>query len=133
MPNALRTAVPAGDWRSLKFIASVPIVGIKDGEATGVSYLYNVNDTIGAALESGAVGDSVVLIYQAEKILVPKKAVAMGLGQRVWWDPAVRDVTNVKANGLLWIGVVTENAAAADAVVEIDLHGNHAILGVDLT
>jgi len=133
MPNALRTAVPAGDWRSLKFVASVPIVGIKDGIDTGVSYLYNVNDTIGLALESAAVGDSCVLIYHAEKVLVPKKAVAMGLGQRVWWDPVVRDVTSVKANGLFWIGIVTEDAAAADDRVEIDLHGDHAILGVDLT
>jgi len=133
MPNALRTAVPAGDWRSLKFIASVPIVGIKDGIDTGVSYLYNVNDTVGAALESGAIGDSVVLIYHAEKILVPKKAVAMGLGQRVWWDPAVRDVTVNQAANFFLIGIVTENAAAADDYVEIDLHGDHRILGADLT
>jgi len=133
MPNALRTATPMGDWRTLRFTATVAIVGIKDGEATGVSYLYNVNNTFGAALESAAIGNDAVLIYHAEKILVPKAAVAFGLGQRVWFDVATRLVTSVADNAHFWIGIATENAGAGDDYVEIDLHGNHAILGVDLT
>lgn len=136
MPNAFRTATPMGDWRTLKAIASVLIVGVKDGEKNGVSYLYNVNDTIGVALESAAIGEAFVLAYHVEKVMVPKTVGVgedFGLGERVWWNPVTRLVTVVKNNAYWLVGIATENAGENDAYVEIDLYGGHAILGADLT
>ena len=135
MPFALRTATPMGDWRSLKATASVNLVGIKDGEATGVSYLYNVNDTVGAVLESANAGSQFVLIYHAEKIIVPKKTGQgedFGLGERVYWDPVARTVTPTQAKTYYLIGIATENAGTTDAYVEIDLDGAGAILGDEI-
>lgn len=135
MPSRLRTATPMGDWRTLKFTASVDVVGIKDGEAAGTSYLYNVNDTLGAVLESAKTGSEAVLIYHAEKILVPKKigqGEDFGLGERVWWDPVARTVTPTQAKTYWLVGIATENAGTTDTYVEIDLDGAAAILGDEI-
>jgi len=74
MPNALRTATPMGDWRTFKFICedSLGQDGIKDAQEDGDPYLYLINDTVGALLETIAFGEEGVLIYHAEKIMVMK-------------------------------------------------------------
>ena len=131
MPDALRTATPMGDWRSFKFTVtdSEGVLGIKDARLDGESYLYLVEDTVGAALESGDLGDEVVLIYHAEKIMVPKMTESSDVflpGQRVYWDPTTRLVTPTFDSGYYWIGIATEPAVADDAYVEIDLKGDHA-------
>ena len=131
MPNALRTATPMGDWRSFKFtcLTSGGQLGIKDSWAAGEPWLYLVGDTVGALLESADVGDEGVLVYHAEKILVVKgidSADVFGVGDRVYWDPASRLVHPTYDSGHFWIGIATEPAAASEALVEIDLNGNHA-------
>ncbi len=136
MPNALRTATPMGDWRSFKFTAEVT-AGL-EGIATAVaddaagarhSYVYLVNDTVGAVLEDADFGDEAVLIYHAEKILVPKMIATADVfapGDRVYWDPTTRLATPTYDSGYYWIGIATEAAAASDLRVEIDLKGDHA-------
>lgn len=130
MPDALRTATPMGDWRSFKFTAETPgVYGIKEGIAAGESYLYLINDTVGAVLESAADGEEAVLIYHAEKIMVPKdneKSDVFEPGMRVYWDPVSRLVYPEWSSSYLWIGIATEPAAADDDRVEIDLKGDHA-------
>jgi hypothetical protein len=125
-----------GDWRSFKFTVdtSAGVVGILDAlktDAVGarVSFLYLVEDTVGAVLESADVGDEAVLIYHAEKIMVPKAITSTDVflpGDRVYWDPATRIVTPAYDSGYYWIGIATEPADADDRYVEIDLKGDHA-------
>ena len=132
---AIRTATPMGDWRSFKFtVESGGVVGIKDAlldDAVGarVSFLYLVQETVGAALESADAGDQAVLIYHAEKIMVPKMLESTDIflpGDRVYWDPTTRLVTPTYNSGYYWIGIATEPADADERYVEIDLKGDHA-------
>ena len=128
---ALRTATPMGDWRSFKVTVDISAgyTGILDGIDAGTSYMYLVNDTVGCALESADFGDECVLIYHAEKIMVPKKTEStdvFAVGERVYWDPTTRTVTPDYDSGYYWIGIATEPAVAADLYVEIDLKGDRA-------
>jgi predicted RecA/RadA family phage recombinase len=109
--------------------------GIKtaaDNDAVGArrSPLYLIEDTVGAVLEDTDFGEEAVLIYHAEKILVPKELDSLDVflpGDRVYWDPATRLVTTaIATGGYYWIGIATEPAGAADLRVEIDLCGNKA-------
>lgn len=136
MPDALRTATPMADWRSFKFTCDQTggMEGIKDAQADDAvgdrhSYLYRVGDTVGALLETIDFGDEGVLVYHAEKIMVPKMIESTDVflpGNRVYWDPATRLVTPTYAATYFWIGIATEPAVAADLRVEIDLNGNKA-------
>lgn len=123
------------NYRSFRFThdSSIPL---NHGE------LYLLNDTVGMIfvankldpttgcqvtldVEEGEVG---VLIYQAEKIRVPKAAgLIINEGQAIYWDgiPA-NGVTNVWATGLYWIGICIEPSPAAHTRVLIDLLGNKA-------
>lgn len=132
---AIRTATPMGDWRSFKFTAeSGGVIGIKDAAdadvlGARVSFLYLVQDTVGAALESADAGDEAVLIYHAEKLLVPKMTESTDIflpGDRVYWDPTTRLVTPDYDSGYYWIGMATEPADADDLYVEIDHKGDRA-------
>jgi len=133
---ALRTATPMGDWRSFKFTVDVSggVKGIKDAleaDAPGarVSFLYLVEDTVVAVLESAANGEEAVGIYHAEKIMVPKMTQTADVflpGDRVYWDPTTRLVTPTYNSGFYWIGIATEPADASDRYVEIDLKGDRA-------
>ena len=131
MPDALRTATPMGDWRSFKFTVEEKsgMYGIKDALHEDESYLYLVEDTVGAVLESADFGDEAILIYHAEKIMVPKdteSSVVFAVGQRVYWDPVTRLVYPAFDSAYYWIGICTEPAVAGDTRVEIDLKGDHA-------
>ena len=130
---ALRTATPMGDWRSFKFTVDVSagVVGINDAlltDAVGarVSFLYLVQDTVLAVLESADVGDEAVGIYHAEKIMVPKAIESTDVflpGMLVFWDPATRIVSPAGNSGTYLIGIATEPADADERYVEIDLDG----------
>ena len=125
-----------GDWRTFKFTVDVSagVVGVKDAiltDAVGarVSALYQVEDTVGEVLENADFGEEAVLIYHAEKILVPKMITSTDIflpGDRVYWDPTTRLVTPDYDAGYFWIGIATEPAAADERYVEIDLKGDHA-------
>src|SRR4030042_4943845 len=130
MPDALRTATPMGDWRTLKFICdlSAGMDGIKDAadhDAAGArrSPLSLIEDTVGAVLEAADFGDEAVLIYHAEKILVQKMIESTDIflpGDRVYWDPTTRLVTPEVVSGYYWIGIATQPADADALRVEID-------------
>lgn len=133
MPNLLRTATPNGDWRSFNFTntyESPSMRGAKDAWAAGFSWLYQVQDTVGALIETTLFGDEGVLIYQAEKIIVPKKTGSGEVflpGDRVYWDAGGDAFVTPRYNaGYWWIGIATEPASASDTIVEIDLCGNKA-------
>ena len=132
----LRTATPPGDWRSLKFTVDISagvrgMLDVANDFIAGVytSFLYLVEDTVGAVLESADFGDEAVLMYHAEKIMVPKMVGSTEIflpGMRVYWDPVTRFVTPNYDSGYYWIGIATEPSGANDRGVEIDLDGNHA-------
>ena len=127
MPNALRTATPMADWRTFKFTSHGAKDGIKDASAAGTSFLYMIEDTVGVLLETVADHDEGVLLYHAEKIMVPKLANSVfEVGMRVYYDRVARTVTPWADSADLWIGIATEPAVAADEYVEIDLCGNKA-------
>ena len=133
MPNALRTATPMADWRTFKFTSDGDKNGIKDANAADESYLYLIEDTVGALLETTLDGEEGVLCYHAEKILVRKIAgTHFHVGERVYFDQTSRNVTPTYDSADLWIGIATEAAAVADEFVEIDLNGNHAEIEVVL-
>ena len=125
-----------GDWRTFKFTVDISagVVGVKDAILTDVvvarvSALYLVGDTVGEALENADFGEEAVLIYHAEKILVPKMITSTDIflpGDRVYWDPTTRLVSPDYDSGYYWIGIATEPADADDLYVEIDLKGDHA-------
>jgi hypothetical protein len=126
-----------GDWRSFKFICedSFGMNGIKDAQLAGDPYLYLVNDTVGALLETIDFGEEGVLIYHAEKIMVMKDSgggESFDPGDRVYWDPATQLVTPTYDSGYFWIGIATEPAGETDDFVEIDLKGDHAEVEVVL-
>lgn len=131
MPNLLRTATPMGDWRSFKFTCeeTAGLLGAKNAWAAGTSWLYLIGDTVGALLEDVDLGDEGVLIYHAEKIIVPKLTDSLDVflpGDIVYWDPASRCVTAVAETAHLIIGIATEPAGQTDQTMEIDLFGEAA-------
>lgn len=140
MPDALRTAVPCADWRSFEFTCDVSggMDGIKDALAADivgarVPYLYQVNDTVGAVLESLDFGENGVLIYHAEKILLQKDVAtgsAFAVGDRVYFDPATRLVYNAQASGFLWIAICVRVADDDDLRVLCDLKGDKATVAI---
>lgn len=137
MSLKFRTATPMGDWRSLK-ATCVNSAGHHDGD------LVLIQDTVGLVLVSippldaqGCVkdppvqlGDEFVLAYHIEKVLVDKAPSIFCLkGQKVYWSGVDGDpVTNVDTSGYYWIGIFTEDGAASDREVEIDLKGDKATL-----
>lgn len=136
MPDALRTATPMADWRSFRFTCdeSGGMEGIKDALAADVlgdrhSYLYQVQDAVGAVEESVDVGDEGVIFYAAEKIMLPKMTESTDFflpGDRVYWDPVTRLVTPTYNSAYFWIAMATEPADADDLRVECDLFGHQA-------
>ena len=72
-------------------------------------------------------GEEAIGIYSCEDIQLPKLAgVAIAPGEAVYWSGvAGTGVTNVWQSGWLQIGRCKEDAAAGDATVLCDLHGDH--------
>jgi predicted RecA/RadA family phage recombinase len=132
----LRTATPQGDWRSFKFTCDVSagVVGTMDmvtdnTAAARVTNMYLVNDTVGCVLEAADYGDEAVLIYHAEKIVVPKDTDSTDVflpGDRVYWDPATRLCKATYDSADYWIGIAVAAADADVMYVMIDLKGDHA-------
>lgn len=128
MSNIMLCASPPEDWRSFKFtcVDSGGWYGGKNAYRAGQPWLYLVGDTVGYLREDAEFGDEGVLIYHVEKILVAKVTDAQGafgVGDVVYWDPTSRLATNGPASTHYRIGIATEPALAADALVEIDLDG----------
>jgi predicted RecA/RadA family phage recombinase len=126
-----------GDWRSFKFTCEETDgwLGANSAWAAGESWLFLVEDTVGVLIEDTDFGDEGVLIYHAEKVIVPKMTESTDIflpGDRVYWDPATRLVTPTYDSAYYWIGIATEPAGATEETVEIDLKGDHAEVEVVL-
>ena len=133
--QTLRTATPMADWRSFKFTHAIP--GLTMTEAL----IYQVQDTVGVLIldiqystagckEAKTIeeGDEGVLIYHAEKILLPKIACAFSPGDVVYWTGVQGGfVTNVYSSGAIWIGICVQAAVAGDTYVKTDMKGEVAL------
>ena len=116
----LRTAVPSGNWASIKVAA--PAGGAVEGA------MNKVQDTVGMYMQAETVGVDVAFLYRAEKIMLPK-VVGTGLtftaGQKVYYDATEKKVTPT-AGSNLWVGIAREDATATATEVEVDFMGNKA-------
>ena len=139
MAQFLRTCTPEGDWRSLKF-TNPDTVAWLDGQ------IYMIQDTAGVVLVPYAYtadgcadildvdpGDDGVMIYHAEKIMLPKLHGSGGstwvVGQKAYWSGVGGDpVTPTYQSGYYWIAVCVEAAGIDDERVKCDLKGDKASL-----
>lgn len=106
-------------WASMVVIA--PTGGYTAGQ------IVKVEDTVGVIVETVAVGKPAVLIYECEKIVVPKvvaTGVTLVVGAKVYYD-GTGAVTN-ESSGTTLCGRVLEAAGQDDEEVLIDLKGNVA-------
>ena len=103
-------------FRSMKVVA--PVGGYTAGQ------MVKVEDTIGVIVEEAAEGADAVLVYNAEKVIVPKETgQALSAGAKVYFDESENRVTSTSTDNFL-CGRVVEAAASADTTVKIDLTGN---------
>jgi len=83
--------------------------------------LIVVEDTIGVVVEDVAISSDFVLVYEAEKIVVPKATgQSFTVGDAVFYDPANANVTAVTTDNTK-CGRALEAVGTADAEVMIDL------------
>lgn len=138
MAQFLRTIAPEGDWRSFTFDNPLS-TDLSNGG------LYRCRETVGMIFVAEAInpltgcrddlvigaGENGVLIYHAEKILVPKEEGSGNVfwpGDSVYWDGIHGNgVVPVWQSGYLHIGKCVQSAAADDPSVLIDLKGDSAI------
>lgn len=122
MPQHYRTARPPGDIRAFEWTVDIS-AGVTEG------LLYLIEATVAIAFQTIAFGLPVAMTYHIEKVMVNKAAVAMTVGQKVYWSGVNgAAVTNVYDSNFYWIGIVVADAAAGDAQVKIDLKGDKATL-----
>jgi len=82
-------------------------------------------ETIGVVVEDVATSSDFVLVYEAEKIVVPKATgVTLAVGDAVYYDPANNDVTptttsNTKAGRALEAVGTTDDEVLIDLMVMV--------------
>lgn len=114
MANFLRSPV----YRAIRVTA--PTAGLTAGA------MQKTEDTVGVIFEDKDLGGTTVLVYQAEKIIVPKvtgTGKSFAIGDKVFYDDSSKKVTPTSAQGLFLVGIATEAAGINDTTVEIDLNG----------
>ncbi len=80
-----------------------------------------VGDTIGVVVEDVGTNSDFVLVYEAEKIVVPKSTgVSLSVGQNVYYDSAAAAVTS-ESTGNTLCGKSLETADTTDEEALIDL------------
>ncbi len=91
--------------------------------------MVKVGDTVGVYAQTKDAGETVALIYQADAILLPKKASSVGeaiaIGAKVYFEAASAKVTGVAGSNTL-CGRCLEAALTADTEVLVDFSGNVA-------
>jgi len=108
--------------RSDKFASvqvTAPTGGYTAGQMADESYL------IGVIVNDADIGDTAVLVYRCEKIVVPKNAatgVTFAVGSKVYYDSSENEVTNSSTGNTL-CGRALEVAGASATEVLIDLDG----------
>lgn len=112
----LRTTI----FASLKL--TTPTAGYTAGQ------MVKVEDTVGVIVETKTVGQEAVLIYKAEKIIVPKVAgtgKTFAAGDKVYFSSGDAAITN-SADGNTLCGRCLVAAGASDTEAEIELNGDAA-------
>jgi predicted RecA/RadA family phage recombinase len=106
--------------RSLDF-ASMELTAPSAGYTAG--QMVKVEDTVGVIAETKTVGQTAVLVYKCEKVVVPKSTgVTLAAGDKVYFDSAAAAVTSTSAGNTL-CGRCTVAAGSSATTVEIDLNG----------
>ena len=93
------------------------------GETYSAGEMIKVNDTVGVVVEDVGENSEFVLVYSAEKIIVPKATgtgITFSVGENVYYDPSLKKVTN-NSSGTILCGKALEDAGENDAEVLIDL------------
>lgn len=122
MPQHIRTARPSGDMRDFPWTVTLS-GGVSEGE------IYKIEDTFCVAFQDAALGEDVAMHYHVEKVMLPKAAVAITQGQKLYHSGVNgQPVSNVYQSGWYWIGICVADAAAADDKVKADLKGDKASL-----
>ena len=127
MGQRVRTAAPGGDWRTFTAVCV---------DANGhVQYdMIMIEGTVCLVYFETTVALAATFypIYHCEKVVVTKRAgtgYAFTAGMKVYWSGINGDpVYPFHRSGFYWIGIATEDAAADDTTVEIDLKGDKASL-----
>ena len=92
---------------------AAPAGGVVSGQ------LVIVADIVGVAQTTQAAGVDVALAVQGVFVL-PKAAVAIGTGVKVYWDPIAKNVTTATAGNIL-IGRAWASAIAGGATVAVKI------------
>lgn len=94
-----------------------------EGESYQAGEMVKIGDTIGIVVEEVGENSEFVLVYDAEKIVVPK-AVGQGIsfnpGDNVYYDATAKKITNV-AEGNTLCGKALESAGDSESELLIDL------------
>ncbi len=91
------------------------------GSAVSAGDIVALGDIFGAVVEDTAANDPGVVIYQAEKIVLPKATGtgAIAAGDKVYYDATNKDITSTATANTL-VGIATVAAADGDTTIEID-------------
>lgn len=94
-----------------------------EGETLTAGAMAKVNDTVGVVVEDAAENSEFVLVYEAEKIIVPKAAgagISFSAGDNVYYDAAAKKVTSASSGNIL-CGKALEDSGdnAAEALVDL--------------
>jgi len=120
----LRSSTGNDPYASIEFTAAVIYTA-------GQMVLHN--DIVGVVVDTVAVGDQVVIVYQAARITVPCAIVTSGNladydeGSKVYFDAADAEV-NTTAAGNTLCGIVVETPASGVELVDIHLMGALSIV-----
>ncbi len=100
---------------------------LKSTTATDVTHsagdMIVVGDAIGVVVEDVGTSSDFVLVYEAEKIVVPKATgvdISLSPGDNVYFDPNNNNVTNASTNNTK-CGKALESAGTSDDEALIDL------------
>lgn len=114
MATALKLRSP--NFKSVKVTA--PSAGYTAGQMT------KIEDTVGVIVETKTLGQETALIYQCEKIVVPKSTgVTFAIGDKVYFSASAAKVTSV-ASGNTLCGRALAVGGTNDTELEIDLNGD---------
>jgi predicted RecA/RadA family phage recombinase len=90
-------------------------------ETVSAGEMTVVGDTIGVVVEDAGTSSPFVLVYEAEKILVPKATgVSIAVGGKVYFDAAEKNVTSTATDNTL-CGRALAAVASAETEALIDL------------
>ena len=95
--------------------AVTPNGGVSSGDPVLIGNLFGIASTTQAA------GEDVELAVTGVFDLPKAAGVAFGAGDRAYFDPAAKTI-GAQAQGLAWVGVVTQGAQAGGSTVRIRLN-----------